>query len=217
MPFCQRPAARLSEYSNVKKPFSPSCENDILIVFRQFIDMIGPLSPECRNGFPACSPKRHTGTPPRCRGKQGYCLAIRENGRIATDKKPGRIPTLVALSRTTAVFSRDTLSGRQSFQTGLFCRENTGRKMSLSAGCRRFGQRNKRFHLSKPAIFARRTKLPAGMTPRLRRWIFRLPFRHHRFSCFKANPGRQADHYNGDGIRFFRRFPACSALIVKIR
>ena len=33
------------KYSNVKKPFSPSCENDILIVFRQFIDMIGPLSP----------------------------------------------------------------------------------------------------------------------------------------------------------------------------
>lgn len=162
----------MSEYSNVKKPFSPSCENDILIVFRQFIDMIGPLSPpECRNGFPACSPKRHTGTPPPCRGKQGYCLAIRENGRIATDKKPGRIPILVALSRTTAVFSRDTLSGRQSFQTGLFCRENTGRKMSLSAGCRRFGQRNKRFHLSKPAIFARRTKLPAGMTPCLRRFF----------------------------------------------
>ncbi|WAV88381.1 hypothetical protein NB647_05595 [Oxalobacter aliiformigenes] len=30
----------------MKKPFSPSCENDILIVFRQFIDMIGPLSPQ---------------------------------------------------------------------------------------------------------------------------------------------------------------------------
>lgn len=46
---------------------------------------------------------------------------------------------------------------------------------------------------------------------------FPPPFRHHRFSCFKANPGRQADHYNVDGIRCFRRFPACSALIVKIR
>ena len=88
-------------------------------------------------------------------------------------QKTGPDPPLVALSRMTAVFSRDPLSGWQSFQTGLFCRENTGRKMSLSAGCRRFGQRNKRFHLSKPAIFARRTKLPAGMTPRLRRWIFR--------------------------------------------
>jgi hypothetical protein len=52
------------------------------------------------------------------------------------------------------------------------------------------------------------------MTPRLRRWIFRPPpFRHHRSSCFKANPG----HYNGDGTRCLHRFPACPALIVKIR
>ena len=153
MPFCQRPAARLSEYSNVKKPFSPSCENDILIVFRQFIDMIGPLSPpKCRNGFPARSPKRHAGTPPGCRGKRRYGPAIRENGHIATDKKPGRLPILVARSRTTAVFSRDPLSNRQSFQTGFFCRENTGRKMSPPAGCGRFGQRNKRFRFSRPAI-----------------------------------------------------------------
>lgn len=162
----------MSEYSNVKKPFSPSCENDILIVFRQFIDMIGPLSPRnAATDFRRASPKRHTGTPPRCRRKRQGGLAIRENGHIATDKKPGRIPILVALSRMTAVSSRDPLSGRQSFQTGLFCRENTGRKISPPAGCGRSGQRNKRFHLSKLAIFARRTKPPAGMTPRLRRWI----------------------------------------------
>ena len=190
----------MSEYSNVKKPFSPSCENDILIVFRQFIDMIGPLSPQ--NAVTDFRRAPQSVTPERRH------LAGENRDIVLPYGKTGASPQTKnrAGSHSRRAFPHDScFQSRSALRPAVF-----SDRIVLSGEYR---PENVPFHRMQAFWTTEQTVPPfqaghfcatnetSGRHDALFATVFPPPFRHHRFSCFKANPDRQADHYNGDGIR----------------